>query len=512
MKARPFTRPLFLLASFCCSQLVAQVSYPNYNVDPIPPDLTGMGSSAIEIAGRITLGLNFGNTLEAIGGETAWGNPLITKEQVLLAKQHGFNAIRLPASWNQYSNQQTAQIDSAWLDRIKTVVQHCVESDLYVILNIHWDGGWLENNVTPAKQAENNAKQKAFWQQIATHLRSFDERLLFASANEPNASTPAQMQVLLSYHQTFVDAVRSTGGRNAFRTLVVQGPETDFERTHALMHELPIDTVPSRMMAEVHFYTPFNFTLMDADQSWGRQFYYWGQGYHSTTDTNRNATWGEEALVDQLFALMKQQFTDKGIPVVLGEYGAMRRSALTGAALELHLASRAHYLKYVTQKASASGLLPFYWDAGGMGNNGSAIFNRRALTVHDQLALDSLLAGAANPYWASVEDPNTAATADLDGDESPNLLELFLGTDPQDPLSRPRPPTLQRDSDQRFHFALQRSAHTHANLELQYSTDLLEWNPRPATLATDTPTRLEYLSPDLPTDPATLFFRLKITP
>ena len=43
----------------------------------------------------------------------------------------------------------------------------------------------LENNVTEAKKEENNAKQKAFWEQIATHLRDFDEHLLFASANEP---------------------------------------------------------------------------------------------------------------------------------------------------------------------------------------------------------------------------------------------------------------------------------------------------------------------------------------
>ena len=73
-----------------------------------------------------------------------------------------------------------------------------------------------------------NAKQKAFWEQIATKMRDFDEHLMFASANEPNASDATSMSVLLSYHQTFVDAVRSTGGRNTYRTLVVQGPSTNF--------------------------------------------------------------------------------------------------------------------------------------------------------------------------------------------------------------------------------------------------------------------------------------------
>jgi len=210
---------------------------------------------------------------------------------IKLVKQSGFNAIRLPCSWNQYADQTTAQINSNWLNRVKEVVQYCVNNEMYVILNIHWDGGWLENNCTQDKQEENNAKQKAFWEQIATQLRGFDEHLLFASANEPNVSDASQMAVLLSYHQTFIDAVRSTGGKNAYRVLVVQGPNTDIETTNRLMNQLPIDKIPNRMMAEVHYYTPWNFTGMTKDESWGNMAYYWGKDYHSITDPARNATW-----------------------------------------------------------------------------------------------------------------------------------------------------------------------------------------------------------------------------
>ena len=95
-------------------------------------------------------------------------------------KQSGFNAVRIPVSWNQYANASTAQIQAQWLDRVKQVVQYCVNADLYVILNIHWDGGWLENNITTRSQSTVNAKQKAFWEQIATKLRDFDEHLIFA--------------------------------------------------------------------------------------------------------------------------------------------------------------------------------------------------------------------------------------------------------------------------------------------------------------------------------------------
>jgi endoglucanase len=372
-----------------------QTSYPNYNTSPLPPDATGMSSNAVQLAAKINLGWNIGNSLEAIGGETAWGNPMVTKALIDKVKLSGFNAIRIPCAWNQYmANTTTAQLKIEWLNRVKDVVQYCIDNGMYVIINIHWDGGWLENNCTTRQQASVNAMQKAFWEQIATHLRGFDEHLLFASANEPNVSDATQMSVLNSYHQTFINAVRSTGGHNSYRVLVVQGPSTDIQKTYDLMNTFPTDQVANRLMAEVHYYTPWNFCGMTSDESWGKMFYYWGSGYHSATDPTRNATYGEEADVIKYFQMMKTKFVDKGIPVVLGEYGAIRRSSLTGDALTLHLASRAYYLKYVTQQAGVYGLIPFYWDNGAIGDNTFAIFNRQTNAVYDQQALDALVQGA----------------------------------------------------------------------------------------------------------------------
>ena len=186
-------------------------------------------------------------------GETSWANPKITNELIVKAKSSGFDAIRLPVSWSQYANQPTAKIDPAWLDRVKQVVKYCIDNDLYVIVNIHWDGAWLERTIAVDNQAANYAKQRAFWQQIATHLREFDEHLIFASANELDVAGPAEMQVLMSHHQTFIDAVRATGGRNAHRALVVQGPNTDFDKTTKLWTAMPKDTVSNKLMFEVHF-------------------------------------------------------------------------------------------------------------------------------------------------------------------------------------------------------------------------------------------------------------------
>lgn len=370
--------------------------YPNYNTSTAAPDATGMNSDAKTLASKMRFGWNIGNTLEATGSETAWGNPKVTKQLITFVKSCGFNAIRIPCNWNQYANQTTGLISDDWMNRVKEVVQYCAENDMYAIVNIHWDGGWLENNCTTAKQVENNAKQKAFWQQIATALRDVDEHLLFASANEPNVSTAAEMSVLLSYHQTFVDAVRSTGGKNTYRNLIVQGPGTNIEKTNQLMNTLPTDPTAGRMMVEVHYYEPFQFCGLEADADWGKMFYFWGNGYHTTNSslTSRNASWGEEDFVDKCFGLMKTKFVDNNIPVILGEFGVMRRTNLTGDDLKLHLESRAYYLNYVMKKAKANGLVPFYWDAGS--TNGFAIIDRVNYAVGDQKALDAMIQGLTN--------------------------------------------------------------------------------------------------------------------
>nr|WP_294946542.1 cellulase family glycosylhydrolase [uncultured Mucilaginibacter sp.] len=364
--------------------------YPTYNTSPKPPDATGMSSNAAQLAAKIRLGWNIGNTFEAPGGETGWGSPVITEDYIKFVKQQGFNAIRIPCAWNwtHLSNQATQQVDPNWLKRVKEVVGYCVKNDMYVLLNIHWDGGWLDGNINAIKQDSVNAKQKALWEQIATTMRDFDEHLMFAGSNEPPADNSEKMMILATYHQTFVNAVRSTGGKNSYRVLVVQGPSTDIDKTDELMTGLPQDQAAGRMMVEVHYYTPYQFCLMDGDADWGKMFYYWGAGHHSTTEPGRNSSWGEESYVNTTFNKMKTKFADKGIPVLLGEYGAYRRNGSNHIPLNLatHNYAVDYWLTYVTKQAKANGMLPFFWDTGGA-------LDRRNYSVKDQRTITALNAG-----------------------------------------------------------------------------------------------------------------------
>jgi endoglucanase len=124
---------------------------------------------------------------------------------------------------------------------------------------------------------------------------------------------------------------------------------------------------------------------MTSDQSWGKMFYYWGKDHHSTIEPDRNAGWGEEAFVDQQMLAMKQHYTSTGIPVILGEYGCIRRTDPKD--LAAHNASVTHWMKYLTQQALANGVMPFLWDTGG-------VIKRDTLTVVDQASLDAMLEAA----------------------------------------------------------------------------------------------------------------------
>jgi endoglucanase len=365
-------------------------AYPSYNTNFVDPDITGVEKNATELAAGMDIGWNIGNSLEVPNSETGWGNPRTSKALIDAVKAAGFNTVRIPCAWNSYADPKTAKIKDTWLARVKEVVDYCINNDLYVIINSHWDGGWLEEHPSYDKQEEVNLKQKAYWEQIATFFRDYDERLLFAGTNEVHAGygDPSQENISVqeSYNQTFVDAVRSTGGKNAYRNLIVQTYNTN------ILHGLNYFTAPKdvgidfRLFVEVHYYDPYDFTLNESggDTQWGEPF--------ADGDVS---DWGQEGHVDSQFAQLKSKFVDKGMPVILGEYGVIRRSGLTGEAYENHIAARNYFLEYVTRAALENGMVPVYWDNGHDGENGFALFNRSTGSVVDEGALNALMSASS---------------------------------------------------------------------------------------------------------------------
>ncbi len=230
--------------------------------------------SATDAVKNMRVGWNLGNTLESNSGdinnmwieawsdrstsayETAWGQPVTTLELITMFKDAGFNAIRVPVTWYPHmeanitttkwdpvANPIGTQIQATWMARVKEVVDYVISQGMYCILNIHHDTGgantaWL----TASSESYNSQKERfeAVWTQIANEFKDYDQHLLFEGYNEMldaygswcfasfgcsgqyNASVASEAYSSInSYAQSFVNAVRATGGNNAQRNLIV---------------------------------------------------------------------------------------------------------------------------------------------------------------------------------------------------------------------------------------------------------------------------------------------------
>ncbi len=369
--------------------------------------------SAREAVRRMAPGWNLGNTLEAgdrrfcfsnqgLGTEVSWQRVRTTQALIDYVKSLGFKSVRIPCAWvmGHVTDSARCTIDPTWMARVREVVDYCIKADLYVVLNQHWDGGWLENRIADgdrATVARNKEILRAVWTQIATAFRDYDARLLFAGLNEPNASTAEDVRRLVMYEQVFVDAVRGTGGNNVRRVLIVQGPNTDMETTAQLMAQMPEDVVDDRLMVEVHYYTPWQFAGMERDEGGSCMAYYWGAENH-LPNSGRNATWGEEAAMRELLDKMRR-FAEAGYPVYVGEFGALWRdlSGLEGENQHRHDASLEHFYRTFTRECVRRGYVPVVWDHNSTSFPNMTVVDREKRQVFNPMAVRGILEGAKRP-------------------------------------------------------------------------------------------------------------------
>ncbi len=331
----------------------------------VTPDNTDMRDlTCIELSKEMGVGWNVGNSLEATGGETSWGNPLISQRLIDSVKAAGFNAIRIPVAWSShFSNIENFTIETSFMERVEEVVNYVLNNEMYAIINIHWDGGWMQPTYDAEEYVDNRLAM--MWKQIATYFRDYNDHLLFAGTNEVmvegDYGTPTEeyYTVQNGFNQIFVETVRATGGRNAYRHIVIQGFNTNINSTVSF-NKIPLDVIENRLMMEVHYYDPYDFAL-----NTNSNVTQWGEN----ADASKTAGWGDESYADDQFNKMKTNFVDQGVAVILGEYGAIYRSGESEP-------YREYYNEYITKSIINHSIVPFYWDNGGTGNHGFGIFNR----------------------------------------------------------------------------------------------------------------------------------------
>jgi len=280
-------------------------------------------------------------------------------------------------------------------------VKYALDAKLYVIINIHHDGGhnvsgsWLHlvdsaGQVTTANSSAVSTQFKALWTQIAAHFKGYGEHLIFESMNEVmvdyGTPKPEYLTQINDLNQAFVDTVRASGGNNATRCLVVPGYNTNIDYTVSGF-SAPKDTSAGKLILSDHYYDPYSFAGSAETHTWGAG--------NAGVDN-----WGQEDWVKSQMAKLKATFVDKDLPMILGEYGAVNQTG--------YESYRRYYMEYVTKAAHDVGIAPFYWDNGGKNSGGEAfgLIDRSNNTVLYPTLMQALTRAVSSSYTlADVAKP-----------------------------------------------------------------------------------------------------------
>ena len=222
-------------------------------------------------------------------------------------------------------------------------------------------------------------KYTAFWTQIANRYKEYSDHLIFEGANEelsgrlnddynhPEKGQSNQTgklgqdandiyKMVNQINQKFVDIVRSTGGNNAYRHLLIPGTgnescviggyASDYYKTDGTMDDryiMPKDTEENgnnKLSVSVHYYDPTDYCISAT----------------STTSWGYRDTWGTEEdhkyMTESLARLKK--FTDQGYGVIIGECGCVKG----------YKDNVIDFMKELFTQCLDSGYCPVLWDEG----------------------------------------------------------------------------------------------------------------------------------------------------
>ena len=348
--------------------------------------------TATDAVKNMGVGWNLGNTLEAnsqtvtdvtadgywgqqdLTSESCWGQFPAKPELLKMMKDAGFGAIRVPVTWYNHMDKD-GNVDATWMKRVHEVVDYVINQGMYCIINVHHDTGadsesfksWIkadESNYTA-----NKSRYENLWKQIADEFKDYDQKLLFEGYNEMldkisswcYASYAASGQydatiaksaynAINSYAQSFVSAVRATGGNNAQRNLIVStyaaccGSGTWNMHLQEPLSEMKMPTGESNhLIFEVHDY-PNIQNLNNAKKE-----------------------------LDGMINSLKTYLVSKGAPVIIGEWGTSNVDQGEGKTdYDIRRDDMFEFVDYFIKQTKANNIATFYWM--GLSDGASRLF------------------------------------------------------------------------------------------------------------------------------------------
>ena len=352
--------------------------------------------TANDIVSQMKVGWNLGNTMDVIEStylktmkpekwETGWGNPVTTEALMQKVIDSGFNVIRIPVSWNDHIFVgEGYKIEEGWMDRIQEIVDYAYNQDAYVILNTHhesWYYPYYDNKEHGSEMME------AIWNQIAERFQDYGEKLIFEGMNEPrkigtdmewNGGDQEGWDMVNHFNSVFIETIRNAGGNNPDRILMIPGYAANCWK--AIEHiEVPEDT---KIIVSVHAYEPYDFAL----------------------NTKGRNTWNRDTTnIDNLLKSIDEKFISKGIPVIIGEFGAMYKE------VEGNEEDRAAWANYYVSAAKELGIPCVWWDNGAFEGDGElfGLINRETCEWKYPLIIKGLMEGTGQTIDMSLLEQNT---------------------------------------------------------------------------------------------------------
>lgn len=322
-----------------------------------PSKMISMTSA--ELVSTIRIGWNIGKSLDVCCGdfdgnwhvdakpeegesvsETLWGNPLVTRELFKGLTDSGINAVRIPVTWRDHTDEE-GNIDPEWLNRVQQVVNYAYNCGLYVIINMQHDGAkdtdfgaWIPNAATDYDTVVKRFRR--IWEQVAERFENYNERLLFESMNEvkfPCNDVSRAFELQNALNAEFVDVIRAGGGNNPRRHIIIAGVEGKIQKTLDERFVVPNDPA-ARIIVSVHSYFARNALM-------GSSLYEWG-------------TEEQKAKLAELVSALKTRFVDKGIPVIIDECGTEKTTDEGDVT----------YCRTLLELCRENGMACFVWDDG----------------------------------------------------------------------------------------------------------------------------------------------------
>ena len=336
----------------------------------VPFSEVAVDTELFTLAKSMKTGWNLGNSFDAtsnidnfssqnagLASLESWGVPRARKETMETLAQAGFKTVRIPVSWSNHIIDKEYTIDPEWMAKVKECVDWAIGCNLFVILNIHHDNAPSESGFKygrgyyPTNKCYDESLKfvTRVWTQIAETFRDYDGHLVFETLNEPRlrknvhewnyeagcSKCNEAIDVINRLNQKAVDAIRATGGNNAKRFITVPSIAASPWAAFAEKFKVPEDPA-KRVGISTHAYSPYAFAMQKIKEGGTSKF-----------------TPAHAKELENMFNELNKKFVSKGIPVIMGEYGATNKN---------NDGDREAWFKYYLEGAKKYGIVCVLWD------------------------------------------------------------------------------------------------------------------------------------------------------